>query len=267
MREVCRRRYGSAVSELPLCSALARRLLCSPPMLALACSRSPRRLRAALAWFGLVALVFSSSCTGVYYAGLEKLGIPKRDVLETRVESAQQAQVEVKEQFRSALDRFRATVRVNGGELEERYDTMRDELDRCESRARELKERIEAVEDVAEALFDEWEEELNEYRRADLREASARRLAETRRRYKPMVRAMWAAHKRVEPVLGALQDVVLALKHQLNAKAIGELQGELQTVEREVRVMVDAMNRSIEEANQFLGDLNKPLEQGDGSSG
>ena len=212
-------------------------------------------------WLGLLVLALTGSCTGVYYAGLEKIGIPKRDVLHTRVESAQRAQVDVKEQFRSALDRFRATVKGDGGELEERYDTMRDELDRCEKRARELKSRIDSVEDVAEALFDEWEEELSEYRRADLREASARRLAETRRRYQPMVKAMRRAEKRVQPVLEALQDVVLALKHQLNAKVIGQLQGELNNVEREVESMMDAMNRSIAEANQFLGDLNQPLEQ------
>jgi chromosome segregation ATPase len=201
-----------------------------------------------------LALLFSG-CTGVYYAGLEKIGIPKRDVLETRVESAQRAQVDVKEQFRSALDHFRATVRVDGGELEERYDVMRKELDRCESRSRELKQRIDSVEDVAEALFDEWEQELSQYQRADLRDASARRLAETKRRYEPMVRAMRRAEKRVQPVLRTLQDVVLALKHQLNAKVIGELQGELTNVEREVQAMIDAMNRSIAEANQFLGDL------------
>lgn len=230
-------------------------------MLSLTCSRVWQLWRVACAWLGLLAVLLCGSCTGVYYAGLEKIGIPKRDVLETRVESAQRAQVDVKEQFRSALDRFRATVKVDGGELEERYDTMRDELERCESRADELKNRIDAVEDVAEALFDEWEEELGQYRRADLREASARRLAETKRRYTPMVQAMRRAHKRVEPVLGAMQDVVLALKHQLNAKAIGQLQGELDTVEREVNAMVEAMNRSIAEANQFLGDLNQPLEE------
>jgi len=230
-------------------------------MFSLTCSWLAQWRRLASVQFGVIVLALSGSCTGVYYAGLEKIGIPKRDVLETRVENAQRAQVDVKEQFRSALDRFRATVKVNGGELEERYDTMRDELDRCEKRARELKSRIDAVEDVAEALFDEWEDELRAYRRADLREASARRLAETRRRYVPMVKAMRRAEKRVEPVLGALQDVVLALKHQLNAKVIGQLQGELNTVEREVQAMMEAMNSSIAEANQFLGDLNQPLDE------
>jgi chromosome segregation ATPase len=194
-------------------------------------------------------------CSTVYYAGLEKVGIPKRDLLERRVEKARDAQVETKEQFSSALERFRATVRIDGGELEERYDTLRGELDRCQSRSDTLQGRIEDVEDVAEALFDEWEAELDEYRRADLRAASARRLEDTRRRYKPMIAAMKRAHQRVEPVLSALGDIVLALKHQLNAKAIGALQGELTSVEREVDALVAAMNSSIEQASKFLNNL------------
>ena len=61
--------------------------------------------------------------------------------------------------------------------------------------------------------------------------------------------------QRVEPVLSALGDIVLALKHQLNAKAIGALQGELTSVEREVDALVAAMNSSIEQAGKFLQNL------------
>jgi BioD-like phosphotransacetylase family protein len=157
----------------------------------------------------------------MYYAGLEKIGIPKRDLLQRRVESARDAQTETKQQFASALDRFRATVQVQGGELEERYETLRAELDRCGARSDALRQRIDDVEDVAEALFDEWENELDQYQRADLRAASARRLEATRARYRPMIASMKRAQRRVEPVLAAMRDIVLALKHQLNAKAIG----------------------------------------------
>ncbi len=202
-----------------------------------------------------LSLVLLCGCSRVYYAGMEKVGFPKRDLLETRVEKARDAQVDVKEQFSSALERFWATVHVEGGELEERYDGLNAELERCESRSDQLRERIDAVEDVAEALFEEWEEELSQYSRADLRDASARRLSATRAKYRPMIAAMKRAHQRVEPVLRALADIVLALKHQLNAKAIGEVQGELSSVEREVDALVSAMNASIDQAGKFLAGL------------
>ena len=130
-----------------------------------------------LACFALV--VTGTGCSKVYYAGLEKVGIPKRDLLERRVERAQDAQEEVKKEFSSALERFRATVHVDAGELEERYDALKDELAASERRAEQLEERVAAVEDVAEALFAEWKDELDDYRRSDLRAASQRRLDET----------------------------------------------------------------------------------------
>jgi chromosome segregation ATPase len=205
----------------------------------------------ALVCFGL------GGCSKVYYAGLEKVGIPKRDLLQRRVEKAQDAQTETKDQFASALDRFRATVKVDAGELGERYDALHSELDRCASRTEALRERIAEVEDVAEALFDEWQDELAQYRSADLRAASARRLEATRARYKPMVAAMKRAHHRVEPVLAAMRDIVLALKHQLNAKAIGSIRSELTSVEREVDALINAMNIAIEQAGQFLKRLDE----------
>jgi chromosome segregation ATPase len=203
----------------------------------------------------LLCLSGASACSKVYYAGLEKIGIPKRDLLQRRVENARDAQSETKEQFTSALDRFRATVRVQGGELEERYDALHGELERCQARSDALRARIDEVEDVAEALFVEWEDELDQYQRADLRDASARRLEATRTRYRPMLAAMKRAQRRVEPVLAAMRDIVLALKHQLNAKAIGSMQSELTNVEREVDALIAAMNNSIEQASQFLRRL------------
>ena len=196
-------------------------------------------------------------CSRMYYAGLEKVGIPKRDLLERRVEKAQESQEETKKQFSSALERFRATVQIDGGELEERYDALKDELELSEQRSKQLGERIDAVEDVAEALFAEWENELDQYKRADLRSASQRRLEQTRRDYAPMISAMKRAHKRVDPVLEAFRDVVLALKHQLNAKAVASVRGELAGVEREVSALVEAMNTSIAQAGKFLGKLDE----------
>jgi ElaB/YqjD/DUF883 family membrane-anchored ribosome-binding protein len=205
--------------------------------------------------FLVLLLGMSSGCSTVYYAGMEKIGFPKRDILQKRVERARDAQEDVKEQFSSALERFRATVHVQGGELEERYDTLNAELEDSQQRADALQERIDELEDVAEALFDEWENELDQYKRADLRRGSERRLRETRRRYSPMMAAMRRAHGRVERVLESFRDVVLALKHQLNARAVEALKGELDGVQREVDALIAAMNASIQQAGKFLDSL------------
>jgi hypothetical protein len=117
--------------------------------------------------------------------------------------------------------------------------------------------RIESLKDVAEALFAEWEDELDEYESRELRASSERRLHETRRRYERMMSAMTRAHRKVEPVLVTFRDVVLAMKHALNAEAIAGLRGELDDVEREVDALVAAMNDSIAQAGAFLNTLDE----------
>ena len=73
-----------------------------------------------------------------------------------------------------------------------------------------------------------------------------------------MIASMRRAQRKVDPVLDAFRDVVLSLKHQLNARAVSGLRVELANVEREVDALVTEMNRSIEEAGKFLGTLSEP---------
>lgn len=115
-----------------------------------------------------------------------------------------------------------------------------------------MSDRIDAVEDVSEALFDEWEKELDQYSSASLRRDSEKKLAATRRQYKQLITAMHKAEKKIEPVLKALGDQVLYLKHNLNAKAIASLQSELVTVESDIAKLVTEMEKSITEANSFI---------------
>ena len=100
----------------------------------------------------LTALLLAS-CQTAYYAAMEKLGYPKRDLLVSRIQQARDSQQEAKEQFQSALERFSAVVHFRGRELEAKYTQLSAELERSEARAHTVHQRIAAVEDVAEALF------------------------------------------------------------------------------------------------------------------
>lgn len=194
-------------------------------------------------------------CQKAYFGTMEKLGFQKREILSSRVEKARDAQKEAGEEFRSALDRFRAVVNVQGGELERKYETLNASFEKSEARAKEVRERIDAVEDVAGALFDEWEDELGQYSDARLRSESRRKLADTRRLYKELIRTMRRTEKRMDPVLGAFRDQVLFLKHNLNAKAVASLRPELGRIEADVERLVREMEGSIREADAFIKRL------------
>ena len=210
----------------------------------------------------ILAMAFSLTlllpgCETAYYGTMEKLGYHKRDLMVNRVESARDAQEDAKEQFESALDKFSSVLQFDGGDLEDKYDQLKHAYDRSNARAQTVRDRIAAVENVAEDLFAEWQTELNEYSSDNLRRSSARKLQQTKRQYAKLIGAMKRAESKMEPVLVAFNDQVLFLKHNLNAKAIASLQTELVSVEAEVNSLIKDMEASIKEADSFIGAMAK----------
>ncbi|ARN72966.1 DNA repair protein [Oceanicoccus sagamiensis] len=199
--------------------------------------------------------VLLSGCESTYYSALEEVGYHKRDILIDRIEEAQEAQVEGQEQFKSALEQFKSVVNFDGGELEEVYQQLNDEYESSVDAAEEISNRIESVDSVANALFDEWSDELGEYTNANLRRDSERKLKETKRRYKNLLSAMRKTEKSIDPVLNTLRDNTLYLKHNLNARAISSLKNELGTVNKNVTALISNMEQAIKESDAFIKEL------------
>jgi ElaB/YqjD/DUF883 family membrane-anchored ribosome-binding protein len=194
-------------------------------------------------------------CSAAYYATMEQFGVEKREILVDRVGDASKAQEEAKEQFSSALDRFRAIVDFDGGDLEKMYDRLDRDFERSEDRAEAVRERVKSVEDVAADLFKEWRKELDQYTSAELRAKSQATLAETEDRYADLERVMRRSVASMEPVLGAMRDQVLFLKHNLNARAIGGLEGTVDELQGDVGRLIDDMDASIAEAQAFIREM------------
>ncbi|WP_137165742.1 DUF2959 domain-containing protein [Salinimonas lutimaris] len=193
-----------------------------------------------------------SGCQSAYYSAWEKVGVEKRDIMVDRVENAKESQEEAQEQFSSALDEFTTLINYKGGELEDMYNSLNDEYEASRSAADDVSERIDKVQGVADALFDEWEDELEEYQSTSLKRESETKLRETRRRYESMLRAMRKAESKMEPVLKTLHDNVLYLKHNLNANAIGALQGEFGQMKGDINSLIEDMNDAIAESDAFI---------------
>jgi hypothetical protein len=197
------------------------------------------------------------SCAGAYYSALEKVGIEKRELLVDRVEGARDAQAAAQEQFKDALEEFKALVGYDGGELEAMYSRLSDQSQSCQSRAQAVRDRIAGVESVAEALFREWQGELSQYSDPTLRRKSERQLSETRVRTERLLATMKRAAGRMDPVLAVLNDQVLFLKHNLNAQALGSLDATAASLQTDVTALVREMQGAIAEANAFIATLER----------
>lgn len=210
------------------------------------------------AWLILMTvlfILFLGGCSKAYYSAMEKVGIHKRDILVDRVEGARDAQSEAQEQFKSALEQYDAVIKIENTDLKKAYDTLNSEYEDSEKAAKKVSDRIDKVESVADALFEEWEEELDLYKSEDLRRSSKQKLQNTKTRYREMLASMHRAEKSMTPVLRTFRDNVLFLKHNLNAQAIGSLRAEFSTLKGEIDGLIKKMNEAIQTSNKFIEDI------------
>ena len=204
---------------------------------------------------GFVLVMVLVGCQTAYYGAMEKLGYHKRDLLVSDVQKARDAQEEAKEQFQTAFEQFSTVLNFKGGALQDTYEKLNAEYERSESKAQAVHDRIASVEDVSEALFNEWEIELGQYSNKNLRRVSQQKLDQTRKQYSQLIRAMKRAEKKMGPVIAAFKDQVLFLKHNLNAQAIASLKQELVSVENDIASLIKDMEASIKEADLFLNAM------------
>jgi len=197
-------------------------------------------------------LLLLTGCSAAYYGTMEKFGVAKRDILVDRVDDTRKSQVAAKEQFADALQHFIAVTKADGGDLQRKYDDMSKQFKRSEAQAKEVRERIASVEDVAQALFKEWKQEITQYTNPTLRSDSQRQYDMTHRRYDELLALMKRSAERMDPVLATFRDQVLYLKHNLNAQAIASLKGEAVTIQGDIEKLIAEMNRSIDSADKFI---------------
>ena len=194
-------------------------------------------------------------CSSANYAFWDKFGYEKRDILVSRVEKAKTEQEGAKEEFKTTMEKFKELTNFQGGELESKYKKLSSEYESCDSRAKAVTERINAVDAVAKDMFKEWKQELSEYQNAELKHASQQKLDDSQARYNQLIALMRKSEEKMKPVLTAFHDQVLFLKHNLNAQAVSSLQGTAAGIENDVQALIKDMEASINEANAFITQM------------
>ena len=202
----------------------------------------------------LIVILFFG-CSNVYYSAMEKIGKEKRHLLIDNVEDVKESQTKAQEEFTDALTKIKELYAFDGGDLERFYDRFKNSFDDCDERAREIEKRINDVKDVAKDLFAEWEAEIKLINDVKLKNSSRQSLQDAKTKYAKLERVMSASTKKMYPVLAKLKDYVLYLKHNLNAKAVGSLSGEVVSIEKDVEGLIRDMTASIKEAQSFINDF------------
>lgn len=200
----------------------------------------------------ITALFFLTGCNTVYYKTMEKFGKEKRHILREDVKDVRQSQAKGQREFKDALTTIKELYAFQGGDLEPFYKRLKNNYEDCESRANQIEKRINTVEEVAGDLFKEWEAEIALIQDPAMKTSSQQSYAESKEQYQRLRMVMKESTKGMYPVLARLRDNVMALKHNLNAKAVGVLGGEIASIEQDVEKLIFDMNASVDEAENFL---------------
>ena len=207
---------------------------------------------------GLLALLFTTGCQSIYNATMENVfGYEKRELFKKSVTSLQAEQKDAQKEFKDAMTRLKELYAFQGGELETIYAKVKTSYERCEAGAKDVGSRIESMEDIADSMFKEWEKEIQQYTNPNLAATSREQLRSTKERYAQLAKTVRAAEAAMQPVLAQLKDNVLFLKHNLNASAIGSLQGEATNIQAQIEQLLVRMNASIAESDRFIKTLPK----------
>lgn len=202
-------------------------------------------------------MLLTCSCSSLYYGTMKKLGKEKRDILVQRLVSGQKAQQEAKKQFQTTLEAFQSITGFNGGDLEKVYKKLNGALEDADDRARQVSEKIDAIEKVGGDMFKEWSQEIDGMWNPTLKSQSLALLRDTRRKHEQHLRTMRQTEEKMTPVLRAFRDQVTFLKHNLNAKAIVSLKQTAAGLDREVTDLVRDLEKSVQEADTLISTLKK----------
>ena len=216
------------------------------------------RLSKAVAAPVMFSLLLITGCTSIYNATMEGVfGYEKRELFKKSVTALQSEQKDAQKEFKDALTRLKELYGFHGGELESVYEKVKSSYERCDGEAKAVHTRIENMEDLAKSMFSEWEKEIQQYTNPNLAATSRDQLRLTKDRYAQLSRTVREAESAMQPVLGQLKDNVLFLKHNLNASAIGSLQGEASGIQKQIEQLLTQMNTAIAASDSFIKTLPK----------
>jgi hypothetical protein len=201
---------------------------------------------------GFIKRLFSKKISSAYFNARESIGEHKRTIVVKQVEQACTGFQETRNEFQDALGQLKALASINETAIDHKYHLLNRQYQFCRIKSESVSNKIRAIETVSEALFQEWEKELNEYSSKILRNSSKQQLKMARQNYGRLIKAMHNAETKIQPVLMALKDQVLHLKHNLNARAIAALQHEFIEISIDISQLIQAMEQTITEANLFV---------------
>lgn len=200
----------------------------------------------------VAALFALGSCQAMYLGTLEQFGFEKREILYERVETAGDSIVVLEQRLDEAFSVYREAIHQEGGDLLSSQKRFSNFYDKVEDAASNFDSRIEKVQAVADAMFEEWNSETGEIIDAELRRKSRSNYTRALNQYGNLLRSMRAVQAETDPILTRLRDHVLFMKLNLHPNAYAPLRKTETEFVASAEAVKGTMHATYEEVQNFL---------------
>lgn len=175
-------------------------------------------------------VVALSSCSSFQGFGQKKeQGLGQVDELLARVEQVQVESLLCKDSAHAAYGVLQSIVGPDfDGDAIGAHAALKKSIDASDEQSKKLGASIVPLEQSANAVFERWTADLEQFGNTKLRQQSQARMEETRARCDAVLRAVRAADVAYEAFNADLKDHALFLEHDFNASSVASIAGAVE---------------------------------------
>jgi hypothetical protein len=186
------------------------------------------------------------------FAASEQSGYPSLEPLLARVEQSVAAQQAAAEQFQKARQSLSALAGSETDDVQPLYATTFHDYNDSIEAAVAMGSAIAAVDEAANAIFQEWEEEIAIFTDARLKADNEARLTQVWQSYQSLMNTLRQSESESDSVLAALKSNVTYFKYNLNAAGVASRRDALSADDKKIASLINAINTSIAGSDAFI---------------
>lgn len=205
----------------------------------------------------LSAVVGLSSCATTQ----QSTGLRQVDDLVGAVELVHLEAELTKQQLFDTLGKLHVLVSPGfAGDPMEAYTSFALSVEACEEQSAGLRHTREPMERSADTVFERWEDSLDAFSGASMRERSAVRLADARGRYEVVRDAAAQAQEAFDAFHSGMQDMALFLEHDFNPSSVAAIEDDARALAANAQSMRETLDICMIAAERYVREA-APLGQ------
>jgi len=203
------------------------------------------RSLATLAVLGAVAI--APSCASAH----KPEGLRRSETLAADIEDYTSSLESFKAELRETLTAYDRVVESPSGDYLTPYVRFRQGIETLTRHQEDFPDRVARIEKSARAFFVVWDGDLQRFSDGSMRERSADRLEETRKRYETLVATHAKVAATTEGLLTAMRDHALFWANDLNADSTRALERDATKLQQVSEQVVSAIDELLASASTY----------------